>query len=99
MSLIRWKLSCIVCLPFFPSRNISENRSVDNELIRTLQWITNVWQRYNECLQKLSLQDALLGPALFFDCPMEREAIFEYGNPFLRTIRVTDTFLSVVGYK
>jgi hypothetical protein len=32
---------------------------------------------YNECLQKLSLQDALLGPALFFDCPMDRDAIFE----------------------
>jgi hypothetical protein len=63
---------------FCVNRNIQENRSVDNELIKTLQWITNVWQRYNECLQKLSLQDALLGPALFFDCPMEREAIFEY---------------------
>ncbi|CAM4857476.1 unnamed protein product [Rotaria socialis] len=58
--------------------NIRENRSVDNELIKTLQWVTNVWQRYNECLQKLSLQDALLGPALFFDCPMERENIFEW---------------------
>ncbi|UJR23738.1 hypothetical protein I4U23_026715 [Adineta vaga] len=58
--------------------NICENRSVDNELIKTLQWVTNVWQRYNECLQKLSLQDALLGPALFFDCPMEREAIFDW---------------------
>jgi hypothetical protein len=46
-------------------------------LIKTLQWVTNVWQRYNECLQKLSLQDALLGPALFFDCPMDRDAIFE----------------------
>ncbi|CAF4629322.1 unnamed protein product [Rotaria sp. Silwood1] len=58
--------------------NIRENRSINNELIKTLQWITNVWQRYNECLQKLSLQDALLGPALFFDCPMEREAIFDW---------------------
>ncbi|CAF0974994.1 unnamed protein product [Adineta steineri] len=58
--------------------NVCENRPVDNELIKTLQWITNVWQRYNECLQKLSLQDALLGPALFFDCPMERDAIFDW---------------------
>lgn len=58
--------------------NFIENRSIDTELIQTLQWITNVWQRYNECLQKLSLQDALLGPGLFFDCPMEREAIFEW---------------------
>lgn len=62
----------------FIYRNIRENRSTDNELIKTLQWITNIWQRYNECLQKLSLQDALLGPGLFFDCPMEREAIFEF---------------------
>lgn len=61
----------------FSFRNIRENRSVDQDLIRTLQWISNVWQRYNECLQKLSLQDALLGPALFFDCPMEQSAIFE----------------------
>lgn len=47
-------------------------------MIKTLQWVANIWQRYNECLQKLSLPDASLGPALFFDCPMEREAIFEY---------------------
>ena len=58
-------------------RNIRENRAVDNELIKTLQWVTNVWQRYNECLQKLSLQDALPGPALFFDCPMDYGSIFE----------------------
>jgi hypothetical protein len=32
---------------------------------------------YNECLQKLSLQDALLGLALFFYCPVERETISE----------------------
>jgi hypothetical protein len=63
---------------FFVNRNIQENRPVNNELIKTLQWITNVWQRYNECLQKSSLQDALLGRTLFFDYPMEREAIFEY---------------------
>ncbi|CAF1036217.1 unnamed protein product [Adineta ricciae] len=58
--------------------NVCESRPVDNELIKTLQWVTNVWQRYNECLQKLSLQDALLGPALFFDCPMERDAVFDW---------------------
>lgn len=63
---------------FCINRNICENRSIDHELIKTLQWVANIWQRYNECLQKLSLQDALLGPALFFDCPMEREPIFEY---------------------
>lgn len=66
----------IVCI----DRNVRESRPVDNELIKTLQWITNIWQRYNECLQKLSIQDALLGPALFFDCPMERKAIFEYAS-------------------
>jgi hypothetical protein len=62
---------------FLYNRNIRNNRSNDPELIKTLQWVTNVWQRYNECLQKANLQDASLGPALFFDCPMEREAIFE----------------------
>jgi hypothetical protein len=32
---------------------------------------------YNEYLQKLSLQDALLRLASFFYCPVEREAICE----------------------
>ncbi len=78
-------LQCELNFPFFfcVNRNILENRRIDNELIKTLQWIINVWQCYNECLQKLSLQDALLGPALFFDCPMEREAIFEYVEQYL----------------
>lgn len=58
--------------------NLRENRPVDTELVKTLQWIANIWQRYNECLQKLSLQDALLGPAIFFDCPMDRSLIFDW---------------------
>ena len=67
----------IVIHCFLKFRNIRENRPVDSELIKTLHWITNVWQRYNECLQKLSFQDALLGPGLFFDCPMECAVIYE----------------------
>ncbi|CAF0737811.1 unnamed protein product [Didymodactylos carnosus] len=51
---------------------------IDSDLIKILQYITNVWQRYNECLQKLSLQDALLGPGIFYDCPMDRESIFDW---------------------
>lgn len=52
----------------------------DDIVFKSVEWIICVWQRLNEGLLKLGLQDNVLGPATFLSCPIE----FSKSKPILR---------------
>ena len=43
----------------------------DDPVYRAVQWVVMVWQRVNEALVKLGLEDQLFGPSHFLNCPIE----------------------------
>nr|XP_015207828.1 PREDICTED: cortactin-binding protein 2 isoform X2 [Lepisosteus oculatus] len=39
-------------------------------LCKTVAWICSVWQHLNSCLSRLGTPEALIGPHMFFSCPV-----------------------------
>ncbi|CAL1543359.1 unnamed protein product, partial [Lymnaea stagnalis] len=47
--------------------------SPEDPVLRSVEWIVCVWQRLNDILNKLGLLDVVLGPCMFFKCPLEKQ--------------------------
>ncbi|XP_066561239.1 cortactin-binding protein 2 isoform X2 [Amia ocellicauda] len=43
---------------------------VSDLLCKTVVWICSVWQQLNSCLSRLGTPEALIGPQMFFSCPV-----------------------------
>ncbi|KAG7454345.1 hypothetical protein MATL_G00258680 [Megalops atlanticus] len=50
-------------------------------LCRTVAWVCAVWRQLNSCLSRLGTPEALIGPQMFFSCPVvpdQAQAIFKW---------------------
>ncbi|KAH9507952.1 hypothetical protein Btru_052450 [Bulinus truncatus] len=47
--------------------------SPDNPVLRAIEWIVCVWHRLNDSLNKLGLSEVVIGPCMFFKCPLEKQ--------------------------
>ncbi|KAK0052365.1 cortactin-binding protein 2 [Biomphalaria pfeifferi] len=47
--------------------------SPDDPVLRAIEWIICVWHRLNDSLNKLGLMEVVIGPCMFFKCPLEKQ--------------------------